>query len=147
MGREPGAARRGLEMRRNGARAGLLRASLVNVVLSNRIRFDLHREQFDALGLELTGGALDQVRTALLRSSSRRGARRARRASASSSSRTSASMRCPQAMGEGYDAWFDEAAGADVEVSSRYGTWDVGGRHGGAARGSAAARPRPLVEL
>jgi hypothetical protein len=103
-----------------GAAPGSYSSSLVDVVLTNRIRFDVHREQFEALGLavdpeatdtlqEQLAGVLDEVSPAfgeqlvgdLVRVSG-----------------------VSEAMGQEYTPWFAEITGSDVEVSSRYGTWD-----------------------
>ena len=56
----------GLEMGEPaGPGPGSFATSFVNGVLRFRIGFDLHNEQFDALGLELTPEEVDQVRSGI----------------------------------------------------------------------------------
>jgi hypothetical protein len=103
-----------------GAAPGSYPANLVDAVLTNRILFDLHREQFDALGLAVDpqeeATVEDQLATVLEEVSEPFGTRivgdlvRVNAVSA--------------AMAESYSEWFADATSADVEVSSRYGRWD-----------------------
>ena len=118
-----------------GAAPGSYATPLVDVVLTNRIRFDLHREQFDALGL--TEGDPDptlqqQLATVLAEVSPEFGDRL-----------TSDLMRVQavsEEMGEEYEDWFTEVTAGGVEVSSRYGTWD---REAAAVVGPQGPRPAP----
>lgn len=126
----------------DGAAPGSYATSLVDVVLTNRIRFDLHREQFDALSLTLDpaeSAALEGQLAGVLADVNPDFALRliddlARRNAVT------------QAMGEGYTAWFQEVTGTGVEVSSRYGTWDRAAGSVLPPEGPRAA-PSPVLEL
>jgi hypothetical protein len=117
-----------------GDAPGSFSTSLVDVVLTNRIRFDLHREQFDALGLsvdpanaaeveeqlapvlgELSPGFATLLVDDLVRVTE-----------------------VTNAMADDYEAWFTGAMGGDIEISSRYGRWD-----GSAAAVVPPEGPRP----
>jgi hypothetical protein len=102
-----------------GAAPGSYSTALVDVVLTNRIRFDLHRQQFEALGLTMgdVDPTLQEQLAPVLGEVSPAFAERL----LDDLSRVDA---VSQAMGEEYEAWFAEVTGGDVEVSSRYGTWD-----------------------
>ena len=103
-----------------GAAPGSYSANLVDVVLTNRIRFDLHREQFEALGLALDPAnetALQEQLAAVLDEVSEPFGEQL----IGDLVRVNA---VATAMGEEYSAWFADVTGGDVEVSSRYGTWD-----------------------
>jgi hypothetical protein len=123
-----------------GAAPGSYASNLVDVVLTNRIRFDLHREQFDALGLsadeEQAADLEEQLAPVLDEVSGAFGERLV-----GDLVRVNA---VATAMGQEYAAWFDEATGDDVEVSSRYGTWD---RAAGTVVPPTGPRPAPSQVL
>jgi hypothetical protein len=125
-----------------GAAPGSYATPLVDVVLTNRIRFDLHREQFDALGLsegEVDPTLQQQLATVLDEVSPAFGDRLV-----ADLMRVQA---VSEAMGDEYEDWFAEVTGGDVEISSRYGTWD---RSAAAVVGPQGPRPAPgggLIEL
>jgi hypothetical protein len=118
-----------------GAAPGSFATPLVDVVLTNRIRFDLHRQQFEALGL--TEGEPDptiqQELGSVLAELSPAFADRL----VADITRVQA---VSEAMGEEYEAWFAEVTGDDVEISSRYGTWDA---RAAAVVGPQGPRPAP----
>jgi hypothetical protein len=104
-----------------GSAAGSYSTAFVDVVLTNRIRFDLHRAQFDALGLELDESAVADQRESLgpmldeLRDDA------FEEQLVTDLVRLSAVI---NAMGADYEAWLGEAFSADLEINPRYGVWD-----------------------
>ena len=111
-----------------GAGPGSYSTNLVDLVLTNRIQFDVHHQQLEELGLSVPDEALTSVRNELVRDAA--------------TTLTVAGELDPeffdqlvmavaerttvgQAMDpEDYQSWLAEAL-ADVEVNSRYGTWDA----------------------
>jgi hypothetical protein len=111
-----------------GAGPGSYSTNLVDLVLTNRIQFDVHHQQLEELGLSVPDEAVTSVRNELVRDAA--------------TTLTVAGELDPeffdqlvvavaerttvgQAMDpEDYQSWLAEAL-ADVEVNSRYGTWDA----------------------
>jgi hypothetical protein len=104
-----------------GAGPGSFSTQLVDVVLTNRIRFDLHREQFDALGLPVDAADAAEVEEQLAPVLAEVSPDFAERLVGDLIRVTAVT----EALGDGYDAWFAEAVSGDIEVSSRYGEWDA----------------------
>lgn len=122
-----------------GAAPGSYGSPLVDVVLTNRIQFDLHREQFDALGLTVDDTSrasleeqLGEVLSELSPAFGERLVDDLVHVGAVS-----------QAMGEGYSAWFAEATRGAVEVNPRFGSWD---QQAGAVLPPEGARPAPATD-
>jgi hypothetical protein len=108
-----------------GAAPGSYSTDLIGVVLTYRLTFELHREQFDALGLSLSdadtatlASQLSAVTAQLSPAFANRLVEDLARVNAVST-----------AMGDSYNAWYRSATASGVEVSSRYGSWD--GQAGG----------------
>ena len=105
-----------------GSEAAGYSNDFVGIVLSNRVIFELHNEEFERLGLELTDEELQAAREAvppamldelggygdtLLADIARQ-------------------FRIQEELADGYQTWaLDAFAQTDIEVSSRYGTWDT----------------------
>jgi hypothetical protein len=119
-----------------GAGPGSFSTSLVDVVLTNRIRFDLHREQFSTLELPLDAADAAQVEEQLAPVLAEVSPAFAERLVGDLIRVTAVT----EALGDGYDAWFAEATSGDIEISSRYGEWDA---PSAAVLGPAGPRPAP----
>ncbi len=98
----------------------------VGFVLANRISFEAHRAQFDALGLEMSAGDLRDVREGLLQDPETTQAAMEELGDYADQlvEDVARQFLVEQEMGADYDAWRAEALGADIEVNPRYGTWD-----------------------
>jgi hypothetical protein len=100
----------------------------VDVVLTNRIAFDLHREQFDALKLEVDDADLSDQRDSFAPVLAEVSAAFGDEVSAAFGDRLVGDLvrvnAVSTAMGDGYEAWFNEAISGDIEVNPRYGEWD-----------------------
>jgi hypothetical protein len=104
-----------------GAGVGTFSNSFAGAVMTNRIFFELHNQQFSELDLELSDDARTEFRESselLLREFSEEYA-------AVLVDDVVRQFNVQEAMGADYDAWISEAlAEGDIEVSPRYGTWD-----------------------
>jgi hypothetical protein len=104
-----------------GAGVGTFSSSFAGAVMSNRIFFELHNQQFKELGLKLDEDERTEFRESselLLREFSDAYA-------AMLIDDVVRQFNVQEEMGADYDAWVSETlAEADIEVSPRYGTWD-----------------------
>ena len=109
-----------------GPGPGSFATSFVNGVLGFRIGFELHNEQFDALGLELTPEEVDQVRSGIFGTQSEQVLDELGEEYADQLVMDVArQFAVQQAMGEEYQPWLVERySTTDVEVNPRYGSWD-----------------------
>jgi len=129
-----------------GAGPGSYASPFVGVVLTNRIRFDLNREQFDALGLTLTDDDLATSRAGLFPDPSITEVVLEQLTPAFGDRLVEDLARVTavsEAMGDGYEVWFASATSSGIEVSSRYGSWD---RQAGAVVPPAGPRPAPAPD-
>lgn len=112
-----------------GAGEGSYDATFVAFLLTNRISFEVHNAQFEALDLTLSEEQTDQVRAGLFPDPA---------ASAAVFDELSPGygdrlvedvarqFGVSEAMGEEYDAWRVEAlSGGDIDVNPKYGSWDA----------------------
>lgn len=101
--------------------------AFVDVVLTNRISFELHRAKFDELGLELTDQDLAAMREGLI-GDPQSSAQVLAELSSSYADRlvedVARQAAVAGALGDGYEQWARSAFAADIEVNPRYGTWD-----------------------
>lgn len=111
----------------SGEGVGTYSTGFVDFVLSNRIAFELHNQQFEALGLQLTPEEIDAVRQGLFADPSIT-ERVLGELSADYRERlledVARQFSVTQAMAEGYDQWLGEAYASGVEIDPRLGTWD-----------------------
>lgn len=111
-----------------GAGEGSYDTGFVDFVLSNRISFELHNEQFDALGLQLSEQELGDVRAGIFPDPatsqavlSELGRAYGERLVADVARQFAVS----QSMGPEYQDWrFEALTTTDIEVSPRYGRWE-----------------------
>jgi hypothetical protein len=114
-----------------GAGPGSYSTSLVDLVLTNRIQFDVHHQQLEELGLSVPDEALASIRNELVRDAATTLAVAGEldreffdQLVMAVAERTTVG----QAMdAEAYQTWLAEAL-ADVEINSRYGAWDAAAR-------------------
>jgi hypothetical protein len=112
----------------HGAGEGSYDMTFVGFLLTNRISFEVHNAQFDALDLELTDEEKEQVRAGLFPDPA---------ASAAVFEELSPDygeklvadvarqFAVSEAMGEEYEAWrLDALGGGDIEINPKYGSWD-----------------------
>jgi hypothetical protein len=94
----------------------------VNVVLSNRIAFELHNEEFEARGLELSDDDLEAARSVLSPAILEElGDEYADQLVADIARQFGVQAE----LGDEYSTWAQQAfTRRDIEVSSRYGGWD-----------------------
>lgn len=102
-----------------GDAPGSYSSSLVGVVLTNRIRFDLHRQQFTALGLTPDPAEESSLREQLAPVLEQVGEGFGNRLVDDLVRVNAVSV----AMADEYEAWFLDSTDG-VEVSPRYGEWD-----------------------
>ncbi len=109
-----------------GAGEGSYSTTFVNAVLGYRIGFELHREQFDALGLELTDQELAEVESGIFGDQSEEVLGQLDADYADQLVEDVAKQfAVTQAMGDGYQAWLVDAfTVTDIEVNPRFGSWD-----------------------
>lgn len=130
-----------------GAGEGSFSTLFVNLLLTNRIRFELHNAQFDELGLVLTDEEVAAMRTGLLADPATTAAvleelspEYGERLVADAARQLAVS----QAMADDYAAW---ATGAftttDIDISPRYGSWDSAA---GQVVPPSGPRPAPVTE-
>lgn len=123
-----------------GASPGSYATSLVDVVLTNRLRFELHREQFEKLGLVANDAdapkAREQLAPALKELSPAFGDRLVDDFVVANAVSTE--------MGSGYAAWAAEATSGGIAVNPRYGSWD---RQAAAVLPPDGPRPAPASIL
>jgi hypothetical protein len=102
-----------------GAGPGSFDSRFVGVVLTNRIRFDLHREE-----LEASGGAPSEADESTVREQL---AAVLEELDPDLGDRLVTDLAAvgavSSALGDDYEEWFTEAT-ADVDVNPRYGSWD-----------------------
>jgi hypothetical protein len=110
------------------AAPGAFPGELTRQLLTQRVDFELHAQEFESLGLELDQAARDlgiqvlfgdplQAETALEPFSDD--------FAASFLDDVARQVAVEEALGEGYTAWRQQAyATTDIEVSPRYGTWN-----------------------
>ena len=129
MGRAARRSSRSSSSRRSGEHRQLVQLGVRRRSCStNRIGFELHNAEFERLGLELTDTELEDVRTSLFEDP-------APRRPCSTSSATygdqlvedvARQFKLQTELADEYAAWAAEAyPAADIEVSPRYGTWDL----------------------
>lgn len=110
-----------------GEGAGTYSTGFVDFVLSNRIAFELHNQQFEALGLELSDEDVEAVRQGLFADPGTT-EQVLGELSADYADRLLADVArqfaVSQAMADGYDQWLGEAYASDIEIDPRFGTWD-----------------------
>jgi hypothetical protein len=102
--------------------------SFVDVVLTNRISFELHKAKFEELGLELTKQDIDDMRAGLIGDEGQ-SAKVLRELSNAYGKRlvedVARQAAVANALGDKYEEWARDAfASTGIEVSPRYGTWD-----------------------
>jgi hypothetical protein len=110
-----------------GAGEGSYSTTFVNAVLGYRIAFELHRQQFDELGLELTDQQLAEVESGIFgdRSEEILGELDPDYADQLVED-VAKQFAVTQAMGDGYEAWLvDALTVTDIEVNPRFGSWDA----------------------
>ncbi len=131
---------------KEGAGPGSYSTDLVDLVLTNRIRFHAHHEQFEALDLTVSDQDLADVRSGLFQDPAVTQAVLAELDGGFADRLVTAvaeQFAVSQAMApEEYTAWQTEAL-TDVEVSPRYGTWD---RRSGSVLPPDGPRPAPGAE-
>jgi hypothetical protein len=94
----------------------------VNIVLSNRIAFALHNQEFEARGLELTEAELEEARSALMPGVTEELGDPYGEELVADIARQ---FRVQAELADGYAAWAQESfTRRDIEVSTRYGGWD-----------------------
>lgn len=102
--------------------------AFVDVVLTNRISFELHRAKFEELGLELTEQDLDDMRSGLI-GDPESSAKVLDELSPEYGERlvedVARQALVANTLGDEYEPWARAAFASDeIEVSPRYGTWD-----------------------
>ena len=102
--------------------------SFVDVVLTNRISFELHKAKFEELGLELTDTDLEDMRAGLIGDPTS-SAQVLEELSSAYGNRlvedVARQAMVANTLGDQYEPWAREAfAGKEIEVNPRYGTWD-----------------------
>lgn len=109
-----------------GAGEGSYSTTFVNAVLGYRIAFELHREQFDALGLELTDQELAEVRSGIFGEQSEEILGQLDPDYADQLVEDVAiQFAVTQAMAEEYEAWLvDALTVTEIDVNPRFGSWD-----------------------
>lgn len=124
-----------------GQGKGSYATDFVDAVLTNRLLFDLHNEEFAALGLELT----DQDTARGLFQDPAANAAVADELGNTYFTRLSADLArqglVSSTLGEDYAAWRAQAL-ADIQVNGRYGRWDG---EAGAVLAPTGPRPAPIV--
>ena len=114
----------------------------VDLVLTNRIAFELHNAEFEARGLELSDEELEEVRTGLLGDPDATAAALDELGEPYAEqlvADVARQFRIQTELADEYAAWAEESfTSADIEVSPRYGTWDTAS---GAVRGARRAAP------
>ena len=111
------------------ATPGTYPLELVRQLLQQRIDFVLHRQEFDALGLEVGDDTRQQALTVLFGDPAAAGdafAAFSEEFAAAFVDDVARQIGVQNELGEdGYTAWRTEAyADADIEVNPRYGSWD-----------------------
>ena len=99
----------------------------VDLVLTNRVSFELHNSEFEARDLELGDQEVEEVRAGLLGDPNATAAALEELGAYGEQlvADVARQVRVQTELGEGYEAWAAEAFGGDdIEVSPRYGSWD-----------------------
>lgn len=111
-----------------GARPGSYPQALVGMVAANRVTWEVHKEQFDELGLELTDEDRDMVRSDLFGDPTATQAVFQELSESYGNSLVedlAKQFEVSEAMGADYQMWVIDALGADdISVNPRYGTWN-----------------------
>jgi hypothetical protein len=116
----------------------------VDLVLTNRVAFELHNDEFEARGLELTDQQLEEVRAGLLGDPAvtaaaldELGAPYAEQLVAD----VARQFEVQTVLDDEYATWAEDTfTRTDIEVSPRYGTWDTAS---GAVLAPEGPRPAP----
>jgi hypothetical protein len=136
----------------NGSGEGSYGMAFVGFLLTNRISFEVHNAQFEALDLALTDEERQQVRDGLFPDPAASAAVFEELSTAYGERLVDDVARqfaVGQAMGAEYDAWrLDALSGDDIEVNPKYGSWDpVAGQLVPPEGPRAAPSGDPFVEL
>jgi len=101
----------------------------VDIVLSNRVAFELHNAEFEARGLEVTQDELDQVRAGIFADPAQSQAaldELGEEYAEQLIGDIARQFKLQTELGDGYGDWAQEAfTETEIEVSPRYGSWDV----------------------
>lgn len=126
-----------------GAGSGTYATAFVDFVLSNRIRFELHNEEFLTQGLTLTPDDIEAVRAGLLDDPATTETALAELSPEYRDQLLSDVARqfaVSQALAEGYAQWRTEAFAAAIAIDPRFGSWDP---TGGSVVPPSGPRPAP----
>jgi hypothetical protein len=112
----------------HGAGPGSYDMTFVDFLLTNRISFEVHNAQFEALDLVLTDEDQEQVRAGLFPDPAASAAVFEELSPAYGDELVADVARqfaVSEAMGAEYDAWRLEAlSGGEIEINPKYGSWD-----------------------